>query len=159
LAAVTVNSRALAAVDRVEHLHDHCDISAAIILPRTVDVHIAQSDVIEPVAVMKCAHHRLAGDFRGAIEVLVVERMILGHRFFYSIAIDRCRGGVGETLYSLLDTGFEHVERPANIYVEGGARKIVALQEPQCSEMKYAVGPIKRLCQDIRLTDVAAGFE
>ena len=91
-AAVAQNGGALAAIDRVEHLHDDSDIGAAIILPRPIDVHIAQAHDIEPVAVVKGTRHRFAGDFGRAIEILVVEGVILGHRLLDGVAVDR-RGG------------------------------------------------------------------
>ena len=35
------------------------------------------------------ARHRFAADLGSAVEILVVERVILGHRFLDRIAIDR----------------------------------------------------------------------
>ena len=114
-------------VDGVEHLHDDRDIGAAIILPGAVDVHVAQADHIEPVAVMEGARHRLPCDLGRAVEIPVVEGVILGHRLLDGVAIDRCGRGIDEPLHVLRDAGFEHVERAADVDVEGGARKVVAL--------------------------------
>ena len=79
---------------------------------------------------MEGARHGLAGNFRRAIEVLVVEGMVLRHRLFDRITVDGCRGGIDEPFYALGDAGLQHVERAAHVDVEGRAWIFVTLQKP-----------------------------
>ena len=83
---------AFAFVDGVQHLHDHGDVGAVVILARTIDVHVAQTDEVESIAVMKRAEEGFAGDFGGAVKILIVEGVLLRHRLFNCITVDR-RGG------------------------------------------------------------------
>ena len=108
---------------------------------------------------MKRARHRLAGDLGRAVEIRVVEGMILGHRLLDRVAIDGRRRGIDEPLHARADAGLEHVERAADIHVEGGARILVALQEPQRREMEDAVGALQGRVEDVGLADVAARLE
>ena len=42
----------LAAIDPVEDLHYDRDVRAHVVLPRPIDVHVAEADVVEPVAIV-----------------------------------------------------------------------------------------------------------
>jgi len=105
---------------------------------------------------MKGTRHRLAGDLGRAVEVLVVERVVFGHRLLDGVAVDRGGGGIDKPSHALLDAGFEHVEGAADVDVERGAREVVALQEPQRGEVKDAVGASQRRIENVGLADVAA---
>src|SRR5689334_6316951 len=89
LAAVAHDRGALALVDCVKHFHDHRDVGALVVLPRAVNVHVTQTDDRQAVAVVEGTRHRFARDFRRAVEILVVERMVLVHWLLHRVAVYR----------------------------------------------------------------------
>ena len=88
LTAVAINLEGLATVDSIEHLHHHRDIGSAVVLARPIHVHVPETHVRELVAVKERAGHCLARDLRRAVEVGVVERVILVHRLLDRISVD-----------------------------------------------------------------------
>src|SRR5690606_17174241 len=100
-----------------------------------VDVHVAHADVVQAVAVVVGPGHLLAGDLGGAVEGLVVEGVLLGHRQLQGVAVDGGRAGVDQPLDVVLAAGFQDVEGAADVDVEGGFGEVVALQQPEGGEV------------------------
>jgi len=125
---------------------------------RSLPIHvpISKADKVEAIAVVKGARHRLAADLRHPVEILVVERMIFGHRLFDRVPVDRRRGEIHESLDLIGYTGFEDIEGASHIDVGCRTRILVTLQQPERSEMKDVIHAFRRRIQNIRLADVPA---
>src|SRR5207244_4508906 len=97
-----------------------------------------------------------AGDLGGAVESLIVVRMVLVHRHLKCVAIDRRGGGVNEPLNLVRDGSHGDIESAADVDLEGGFGKLVALQEPDGGEMEDAVDALHGVLEEIAVEDVAA---
>ena len=109
-------------------------------MPRPVDVHVAQADVVEPVLVVQRAQHLLAGDLRRAVERAVVERVVLVIGVATRVAVHRRRRGVDEPLDPGGAARLDDVECAGDVDLDGRARVVQALAEPQRGEVKDVIG-------------------
>ncbi len=107
------------------------------------------------VPMMQCAAHLLARNLGGPVEIRVVERVILRHRFRDRVAIHGGRRRIHQPFDAVGETGFQHVERSAHIHLKGGPRKIPAMQQPQCRKMEDAINSPHCLMQNIAAENVA----
>jgi hypothetical protein len=139
LAAVAKDDRRLALIESIQDLHDNGDVGALVVLSRPINIHVAQADIGQAVSMVEGARHRLSRDLGRAVEVGVVEGMVLVHWLLHRVAVHGCRGGVDQSLNAPRHTGFQHVEGATDVYVESGTREIPALQEPKRGEVEYAV--------------------
>ena len=108
---------------------------------------------------MQCTGHRLATDFGGAVKILVVEGVIFVHRLLHRVSIDGGRRRIHQPVHLVLHACLQHVEGATNIYLEGGAWVIVAVQQPQGGEMEHTIHALHCRVQNVAVQDIAADRE
>lgn len=119
----------------------------------------SQSDDRQSITVVKCGAHRFAGDFAGPIEILVVERMRLGHGKFDGITIDRCRRRPYQLFDSMTNARFQDVERAGDVHLERCTGIVFAMQQPHGCQADHKVFTLNGCVQNVQITDVATHRE
>ena len=94
-------------------------------------------------------HHGFAADFGGAVEILIIERMVLFHGIGHGVSVNRGGRGIDKTADIVANAGIHHVEGAADIDLKRGARKFMALQQPKRCEVKYAILAAHRCIENI----------
>src|SRR6266850_1195241 len=108
---------------------------------------------------MEGPQHGITGDFGSTVEVLVIEGMVFGHRLLHRVAIYGSGGGIDKALHTHLDASFHYFEGAAYIDIKSAARVVVALQQPECCQMKDAIGSFEGRFENVCLHDVATHVE
>ena len=105
LRAVAEDQRRLAGGDALHPAHEHLGVDAVDVHPRAVDVEVAQRDVVEAVHRVERAQQALVEDLGGAVErVVVVRVVVLGRREVLGEAVDRRRRRGDELAHAFAST-------------------------------------------------------
>ena len=129
LLAVPVDLNRLALVDQQDPLLENLRIEGSHALALTVRIVVAKATPRYLVPESPASVEGLLGDLGGAIERLVVERMLLVDGHIPRISKHGCRRGEGHSPHAVLDGRLDHVERALDIDIDRIKRELARVHD------------------------------